>query len=36
MDGKTWDPDDEGSPRGVYPRGISSASGGQAGVLLIQ
>ncbi|MEA3013494.1 MAG: hypothetical protein QOD42_2039 [Sphingomonadales bacterium] len=36
MDRKFWDLDEDGSPRGVYPRGVSSASGGQAGVLLIQ
>jgi hypothetical protein len=36
MDGGIWDLDDNGSPRGVFPRGVSSAAGGPAGVLLIQ
>lgn len=36
MDRTIWDLDDEGSPRCVYPHGISSAPGGPAGVLLIQ
>jgi hypothetical protein len=36
MNRELWDLDDGGSPRGVYPRGVSSASGGNAGVLLIQ
>lgn len=36
MDRKLWDLDDNGSPRGVYPHGVSSAPGGTAGVLLIE
>ena len=36
MDRAIWDLDDNGAPRGVYPRGVSSAAGGPAGVLLIQ
>lgn len=36
MDGSIWDLDDNGSPRGVYPYGVSAAPGGPAGVLLIQ
>jgi hypothetical protein len=36
MDGRLWDLDDNGSPRAVYPHGVSSASGGSAGVLLIE
>ena len=36
MDSRIWDLDESGSPRAVYPHGITSASGGPAGVLLIQ
>lgn len=36
MDHGLWDLDENGSPRGVYPHGVSSASGGPAGVLLIE
>jgi hypothetical protein len=36
MDRSSWDQDDNGVLRGVYPHGVSSAPGGGAGVLLIE